>query len=103
MLSMSDGKLFRCPFAANADRLAAVPDFPGDYLDVLAEMKSPAGAGSVGRKIMNYVLDTATLKVCDYCNGRPLAGIEVPPAVQVDKPLVYVKHLRNPNIQTNEK
>jgi hypothetical protein len=103
MLSMSDGKLFRCPFAANADRLSAAPDFSGDYLDVLAEMRSPAGASSTGRRIMDYVMNETALDTCDYCNGRPLAGVEVTPAVQVDKPLGFLKYSRNPNSHTNEK
>lgn len=103
MLSMSDGKLFRCPFAANADRLAAVPDFRDDYLDVLNEMRSPQNIVTLGRKIMDYVLDTKSLEVCDYCNGRPLAGVEVTPAVQIAKPLDYLKYTRNPSVHENEK
>jgi hypothetical protein len=103
MLSMSDGKLFRCPFAANADRLAAVPDFRGDYLDVLGERGVQQSSGTLGRKIMDYVLDTRPLEVCDYCNGRPLAGVEVPPAVQVSKPLRYLKHVRNSAVHDHEK
>lgn len=103
MLSLSDGKLFRCPFAANADRLSAVPDLNGDYLDVLAEMSSPVEAHSVGRKIMDYVLNKGALEICDYCNGRPLAGVEVAPAIQTDKPLSYLKYSRNSTIRRNEK
>ncbi|MBZ0105883.1 MAG: hypothetical protein K8H84_09660 [Sulfuricella denitrificans] len=96
MLSLSDGKLFRCPFAANADRLSAVPDFQDDYVDVLAESPAAEDRDRIGRKIMDYALNKGTLEICDYCNGRPLSGKEVTPAVQTSEPLTYWKHPRNP-------
>jgi len=83
MLSLSDGKLFRCPFAANAHRLQAVPDFPGDYVDIF----SP----DARCKILDYAIHAAPLATCDFCNGRPLSGQEVPPAVQVDAPISYIR------------
>ncbi|MDP2827506.1 MAG: radical SAM protein [Sulfuricellaceae bacterium] len=103
MLSLSDGKLFRCPFAANADRLSAVPEFNGDYVDVLAAVSSPAGVAGAGRKIMDYVLNKGALEVCDYCNGRPLSGVEVKPAVQTEEPLSFRKFPRIQPIHQYEK
>ena len=89
MLTLSDGKLFRCPFAANADRLAAVPDFPEDRVDILV-----GDDNDRRRRIKNYVLRNAPLNTCDYCNGRPLSGNEVEPAAQAAKPLLYVSYAR---------
>lgn len=96
MLSLSDGKLFRCPFAANADRLAAVPDIPGDYVNILAG-SSASGEMALRREIKDYVLNKDYLDICDYCKGRPLSGDEVTPAVQTAKPLPYVKYHRSEN------
>lgn len=93
MLSLSDGKLFRCPFAANADRLAAVPDIPGDYVDLLSP-KHATDDNALRREITDYVLNKDYLEICDYCKGRPLSGDEVTPAVQTAKPLAYFKHGR---------
>lgn len=93
MLSLSDGKLFRCPFAANADRLAAVPDIPGDYVDLLSR-KHATDDNALRREITDYVLNKDYLEICDYCKGRPLSGDEVTPAVQTAKPLAYFKHGR---------
>ena len=93
MLSLTDGKLFRCPFAANADRLTAIPDFPGDYVDVMAR-EGDDGVVAVRREVMDYILKKDYLEVCDYCNGRPLSGKEVKPAVQVVAPLTYRKYSR---------
>ncbi|THF65691.1 radical SAM protein [Pseudothauera nasutitermitis] len=92
MLTLSSGKLFRCPFAANADRLEAVPDLPGDYVNILdADLSS---RDEMRRRIGHYTTDLEFLEICDYCAGRPLAGKEVPPAVQTSKPLHYIKYPR---------
>jgi hypothetical protein len=95
MLTLSDGKLFRCPYAANAARLAAVPDFPDDYVDLLAEpLDQEPVRDKVRQRVHDYLHTLDYLRTCDYCNGRPLAGKEVPPAIQVDKPLPYKKYTR---------
>lgn len=92
MLTLSAGKLFRCPFAANADRLEAVPDLPGDYVDILDTRVS--SREEMRHRIGHYTADLEYLEICDYCAGRPLAGKEVPPAVQTGKPLHYIKYPR---------
>jgi Radical SAM superfamily len=92
MLSLSEGRLFRCPFAANADRLAAVPDVADDYVDIHAAI--PGGSAELRRRIMDYALRDRPLGTCDYCSGRPLAGTEVAPAVQVAAALPYRRYPR---------
>ncbi len=96
MATLSDGKLFRCPYAANTFRLSAVPDNKSDYVDLFEE---PIGAAASIRKAKNkirdYLLRKEYLEVCDFCNGRPLSGAEVRPAVQIDKPLKYRKYISN--------
>ena len=92
MATLSDGKLFRCPYAANAARLQAVPDHQEDYIDLFRE---PFDAGSIQKtknKVINYFSHTDYLKTCDYCNGRPLSGVGVQPAMQAIKPLGYHKY-----------
>ncbi len=90
MLTLSDGKLFSCPYAANASRLQAVPDYKSDYIDLFQEPL--VSIGGMKNKIKNYILHKEYLKTCDYCNGRPLSGKEVQPSVQIDKPLKYHKY-----------
>ena len=91
MLSLSDGRLFRCPFAANADRLQAIPDNTGDFVDILSHLDAGESVATIRDRIMAYVRRREPLATCDYCNGRPLAGREVPPAVQVAAPLPYAR------------
>ena len=98
MLTLSDGKLFRCPYAANAARLMAVPNYKGDYIDLLHEpLTTEKRIRETKNLVRNYIFDKDFLKICDYCNGRPLAGNEVAPTVQTDTPLLYTKY--SPQIQ----
>lgn len=92
ILTLSDGKLFRCPYAANAHRLAAVPDRAGDYVDLFAEPLAGEGLAATRRKVREYLTAKEYLETCDFCSGRPLCGPEVPPAVQAGKPLAYRKY-----------
>jgi hypothetical protein len=93
MATLSDGKLFRCPYAANAARLSAVPDYKNDYIDLFQEPLDAASIRETKNKVRNYLLHKDYLKTCDYCNGRPLSGPEVQPAIQADKPLTYHKYV----------
>jgi len=100
MHTLSDGKLFRCPYAANAARLMAVPDDKDDYINLSHEPLTTAkNINNTKNLIKNYIADKDFLKICDYCNGRPLSGNEVKPTVQIKNPLSYTK-LRQ-NLQNN--
>lgn len=92
MATLSDGKLFRCPYAANAARLQAVPDYKDDYVDLFQEPLNGATLQETKNKVKDYFLDKDYLKTCEYCNGRPLSGNQVPPNVQIKKPLPYKKY-----------
>lgn len=93
MATLSDGKLFRCPYAANAARLRAVPDCKSDYLDLFKMPLDPHGLIATRKKVKAYLEDKDYLETCDFCHGRPLSGQGVPPAVQIDKPLPYHQYL----------
>lgn len=79
LLTLSDSKLFRCPYAANANRLSAVPDIPSDYVDISTEPEN----------IKPYTLRNFPLSICQYCHSRPLFGPPIPPAIQIKKPIGY--------------
>lgn len=92
LVTLSDGKLFRCPYAANAARLSAVPDRESDYVDLFQVPLDASSVGETKRRVREYLLSKHYLETCDYCNGRPLSGREVPPAVQADRPMPYQKY-----------
>ncbi len=93
MATLSDGKLFRCPYSANANRLCAVPNFKQDYVNLFQEPLDDIGIIKTKNKIRNYLLNIKYLETCDYCNGRPLAGVDVQPAVQAARPLKHKKYI----------
>ena len=92
MATLSDGKLFRCPYAANAARLRAVPDYKEDYMDLFTESLTESDIQETKNKMKDYFLKKEYLETCDFCSTRPLAGSTVEPAIQLTKPLPYKKY-----------
>jgi hypothetical protein len=87
LFTLMSGKLFRCPFAANADRLGAVPDQADDYVDLLAQTERSA----LKTAVKTLIFEKKSLEVCDYCYGRPLNAPHITPGTQIKQPLKYVK------------
>jgi len=87
--TLSDGRLYRCPFSANCDRLQAIPDYEGDYINILQALEKEKDVLAAKNKIKAFILEKEFLQACDYCNGRPFTASEITPAIQVPKPLEY--------------
>ncbi|MBT8342142.1 MAG: 4Fe-4S cluster-binding domain-containing protein [Desulfatitalea sp.] len=85
-ISLSDGKLHRCPFAANAVRLSAVPDFETDYVSLFQENIDVSG---MRKKIKDYLFNIEYLETCDFCNGRSFGDTEITPAIQAERAIDY--------------
>lgn len=81
LLTVTDGKLYRCPFAANADRLKAIPKDDRNYIFVNSSPSS----------IREYVSNIEYLPACNFCKGRSFGAPEIIPAQQTEKPLKYIK------------
>jgi len=81
LLTVTDGKLYRCPFAANADRLKAIPSDSQNSVPVTD------GAAS----IRHYISSIEYLPACNYCKGRSFNAPVIQPAIQSPKPLLYIK------------
>ena len=87
-LSLLKGKLYRCPFSANAENLNAVPKNKEDQVD-LSDPKVTTADLKV--KIKNVVYDKEYISACDFCNGRDYTVKKIKAAVQTKKPLPYVR------------
>lgn len=87
--TLSDGKLYRCPFSANTDRLLAVPEQENDYIDIIKELKKKSGIIEIKNRIKEFLLKKDFLEVCDYCSGRSFGAPEIRPGEQIDAPLEY--------------
>ena len=85
LLTVTDGKLYRCPFAANADRLNAVPKSNLNSVSVKASTN----------EITNYISKIDYLPACNWCKGRSWDSPEIIPAVQTVKPISYVKYQKS--------
>lgn len=83
LATLADGRLYRCPFAANAFKLKAVPDYEGDYLVV----------ENAGREQLRDFLRSKTfLETCDHCNGRSYDAPVITAGLQTKIPLKYVRY-----------
>ena len=65
LYTLLDGKLYRCPFIANAAKLNAIPDNPADYVDLFS-LKN-----DVKMQIKRLVKSAKFFPGCDFCVGRP--------------------------------
>lgn len=92
LVTLSNGKLYRCPFAANAARLQAVPNFEEDYIDFWDEKLEKMDIIEAKNRIRNFLVEKEYLETCDYCNGRPFDAPEILPAIQTSRILDYKKY-----------
>ena len=65
LYTLLDGRLYSCPFIANAAKLKAIKDNPANYIDLYAD------AQLVKSKIKKLVGGVKFLPACDFCDGRP--------------------------------
>lgn len=91
-VNLTNGRLYRCPFSANAARLCAIPENERDYIDIVRERQEIVDIGETKKKIRAFLLEKDFLRACDYCNGRPFEAAEILPAEQIKKPLEYEKY-----------
>ena len=65
LYTLLDGKLFRCPFIANAHKLNAITDNKADYVDLLDSSVDQ------GKQIRRLIQVSSFFPGCDFCVGRP--------------------------------
>lgn len=84
-----NGRLYNCPYAANADNLRAMQqkDAVLDFIDFSNENIDYTTAD-----IKSFLEDREYLMACDYCSGRNFEDGEVEPYIQVKEPLTYVSY-----------
>jgi len=91
--TLADGKIYRCPFHANAFKLQAVPNEKSEYIDIfeLHSLKTPTK--DVKDILRKFLFEKELFKTCDYCNGREYGVPEnIQPAIQTKEPLEYIKY-----------
>jgi uncharacterized Fe-S cluster-containing radical SAM superfamily protein len=90
--TLLDGKLYRCPFIANADNLKAIPNNPANYVDLFSKNDD------VKLQLKRLIQQGKFFPGCDFCVGRPYdpsgkKGYDgkgmISPALQTSKTLEY--------------
>ena len=79
LLTVTNGKLYRCPFVANAERLNAIPKDSNNYVNINDSKKN----------IKKYTTQINYIPACNYCMGRSYNAPKIKPAIQTKKPLDY--------------
>tara|TARA_B100002003_G_C13997531_1_gene481704 strand:- start:578 stop:961 length:384 start_codon:yes stop_codon:yes gene_type:complete len=90
LLSLLHGKLYRCPFSANATNLKAIPYDKTDVVDLSDEKIS---LEDLKLKIKQLAYDKKFLTACNFCNGRDYKTPAIDAAIQSPKPIQYTKQL----------
>lgn len=86
--TLKGSKLFRCPRSAHATALNMIPDYPGDYIDVLNELISNE---KLKMEIKKFLSSNHYLEACRYCINIGEEITEVQAAIQTDKPFEYLE------------
>jgi organic radical activating enzyme len=83
-LSILHGKLYLCPFSANATNLKGIPYAKKDIVDLNIDDKK-----ELKRQISELYFNAEFLEACRACKGRHSNVDTVPVAVQTKVPLKY--------------
>lgn len=80
------GRLYNCPYAANAANLGAMEDSEAvlDYLSFESEKRIYSA-----KEIENFLYKRKYLAACDYCSGRNYGLKSIPPCQQAKEALDY--------------
>ncbi len=84
ILSLLHGKLYRCPFSANATNLKAIPYDKTDIVDLFDEN---VPIKELRLKIKELTYDKKSLTACNFCNGRDYQTPKIDAAIQARRPM----------------
>ena len=84
ILTLLDGKLYRCPTAGHGENLGAIPHNPNDVVDLADESIS---IEETREKLIKFYYKTDYISACSYCKGREYGFGVVKSAIQTKKPL----------------
>ncbi|MDA9091813.1 hypothetical protein N9J56_00815 [Pelagibacteraceae bacterium] len=79
IISLLHGKLYRCPFSANATNLKAIPV---DETDIVNLDNANISDENMKVEIKRLVYEKKYLTACNFCNGRDFSTKSIDAAVQ---------------------
>ena len=87
--TMTDGKIFRCPFSANVERLMAIPEAESDFISLRGIRNQTHKIEDTKKKLLWFLREKPFLSACDSCNGRTYGDPEITPGIQTKAPIEY--------------
>ena len=95
LISLLHGKIYRCPFSANANNLEAIPKNASDEVNLLDKSLS---IDELREQIKTLLYEKKSITACSFCNGRDYSVATIPSANQTKKPLSYTKVLNETSL-----
>ena len=87
VMTLLNGKIYRCPFSANGTNIGAIPYNEDDIVD-LSEQKD---SKTLKSELKSLYTEKDYLTACSYCNGRDYSTPKIVPAIQTKVPLPIPK------------
>ncbi|WP_135076093.1 radical SAM protein [Terasakiella sp. SH-1] len=92
--TLTDGRMFRCPFSANVERLQAIPEAPDDYVNIRGAHEGGHDLDQLKQHLRWFLREKPYIEACNSCNGRTYGDPEITPGIQTEKILSYQKYER---------
>jgi len=86
--TLLDGILYRCPFAANATKLKAIPLISEEVVD----LKKAGSAKENRENFKKFFHNNKPIKACTFCGGRDYSTEKIKAAIQTKESVPYKIH-----------
>jgi len=90
VLTLLQGKLYRCPFSANAMNLGAIPRISREMIDLTQD---PEDLSEIRRQVRDLYTARKYVSACSFCNGRDFTVAKVEPGIQTRTVLPFDSYL----------
>jgi len=91
--TLTDGKIFRCPFSANLERLKALPKSEDDFFDI-RNARHSSSLKELKLNLKWFLRDKDLINACNFCHGRSYGQPEIEPGIQTKKVIEYAAYPR---------
>ena len=86
-LTVLNGKMYRCPFSANASNINAIPALDGEHIDL--SKYDTNKLHTLEKRIRALYYDLEYISACKFCNGRDYTTKRIKAALQTKIPIEY--------------
>ncbi len=91
--TLTDGKIFRCPFSANVERLKAIPKSEDDFFDIRGA-RNLENVDELKKNLKWFLREKDIIDACNFCPGRSYGQPEIEPGIQTKEVIEYNNYSR---------